>query len=312
LDRKFVLCFFQGSVANSYILVVYFFQKYLEIQKLMAEEEEENVKQKKRKRNIIVLITPTGLYGNFETEMFEKIPGITKTPNIKEKTINNLHLFSFKPPNIYIIIFSTAYNNNNNNNNIIMYYMLNNFVGTHYRLADNWFNHIDVSNYSNKQINYLEIGTFYGANILSVAKTYGLHNDSKLYCIDPWEDYDDYPEYKNQQPSIYNSFVNNIENSGVKDKIIINRGYSNLEIPKFQDDFFDIIYIDGNHEPEYVLEDAVLSFRKLKKNGIMIFDDYGWGGPDLTQKGIDGFLSGYHKRINYLGERGSQVFIKKI
>ena len=98
-----------------------------------------------------------------------------------------------------------------------------------------------------------------------------------MYCIDPWEDYNEYPEFKNQQSSIYNAFINNIENSGVKDKIIINRGYSNLEIPKFQDEFFDIIYIDGNHEPEYVLEDAVLSFRKLKKNGIMIFDDYGWG-----------------------------------
>ena len=133
-----------------------------------------------------------------------------------------------------------------------------------------------------------------------------------MYCIDPWEDYDDYNEYKNQQPKIYNSFINNVENSGVKDKIIINRGYSYLEIPKFPDEFFDIIYIDGNHEPDYVLEDAVLSFRKLKKNGIMIFDDYGWGGPDLTKKGIDGFLSGYHKKINYLGERSTQIFIKKI
>jgi predicted O-methyltransferase YrrM len=160
--------------------------------------------------------------------------------------------------------------------------MLNNFVGVTYRLANNWFHHINPNNYSNKQINYLEIGTFYGANILSVANTYGLHSDSKLYCIDPWEDYDEYPEYKNEQPKIYEAFINNIENSGVKDKIIINRGYSNLEIQKFQNDFFDIIYIDGNHEPEYVLEDAVLSFRKLKKNGIMIFDDYGFGGPDLT------------------------------
>ena len=43
----------------------------------------------------------------------------------------------------------------------------------------------------------------------------------------------------------------------------------------------------------------------------MIFDDYGWWGPELTQKGIDVFLSGYHKRINYLGEKHSQVFIKK-
>jgi predicted O-methyltransferase YrrM len=186
-----------------------------------------------------------------------------------------------------------------------------NFDGVHYRLADNWFHHVDLNAYKDAPINYLEIGTFYGANILSVAKTYGAHNDSKLYCIDPWEDYDEYPEYKNMQTTIFDKFTQNIENSGVKDKIIINRGYSNNEIPKFQDEFFDIIYIDGNHEPEYVLEDAVLSFRKLKKGGIMIFDDYGWGGPDLTQKGIDGFLSGYHKRITYLGEHITQVFIRK-
>jgi len=195
---------------------------------------------------------------------------------------------------------------------IIYYIMLNNFIGVKYRLANNWFKNVNVNNFNNRPIKYLEIGAFYGANILSVANSYGLHNDSKLYCIDPWEDYDDYSEYKNSQSSIYETFITNIENSGIKDKIIINRGYSNLEIPKFQDDFFDIIYIDGNHEPEYVLEDAVLSFRKLKKNGIMIFDDYGWRGPDLTQRGIDGFLSGYHKRIKYLGEKESQVFIEKL
>lgn len=44
----------------------------------------------------------------------------------------------------------------------------------------------------------------------------------------------------------------------------------------------------------------------------MIFDDYGWGGPDLTQRGIDGFLSGYHKKIRYLGMQASQVFIEKL
>ena len=191
------------------------------------------------------------------------------------------------------------------------YIMLNNFVGTQYRLANNWFNIINANNYD-RAINYLEIGTFYGANLLSVSQTYGKHNDSKLYCIDPWEDYDDYPEYKNQQSSIHETFLKNTENSNAKNKIVVTRGYSNNEIPKFQDDFFDIIYIDGNHEPEYVLEDAVLSFRKLKKNGIMIFDDYGWGGPDLTKRGIDGFLNGYHKRIQRLGINDTQVFIKKI
>ena len=59
--------------------------------------------------------------------------------------------------------------------------MLNNFVGTQYRLANNWFDNVNVNDYTDKPINYLEIGTFYGANILSVANTYGVHNDSKLY-----------------------------------------------------------------------------------------------------------------------------------
>jgi predicted O-methyltransferase YrrM len=189
--------------------------------------------------------------------------------------------------------------------------MLTDFEGVQYRLANNWYSAINMNLYKDRPIKYLEIGTFYGANLLSVANSYGLHKDSKLYCIDPWEDYDEYPEYKNKQESIYNSFLQNIEKSGQKDKIVINRGYSNRVIPTLEDNYFDIIYIDGNHEPEYVMEDAVLSFRKLKKDGIMIFDDYGWGGPDLTQRGIDGFLSGYHKRITKLGEVASQVFIRK-
>ena len=190
--------------------------------------------------------------------------------------------------------------------------MLNNFQGKNYRLADNWFNYIDVNQYKNKTINYLEIGTYYGANLISVAKSYGLDKNSKLYCVDPWEDYAEYDEYRGEQDNIYNTFIKNISESGEKDKIIIRRGYSHIELQKFEDEFFDIIYIDGNHEPNYTLEDGVLSFRKLKKGGIIIFDDYGWGGPEMTKKGIDGFLIGFHRKIQYLGMKESQVFIRKL
>lgn len=193
------------------------------------------------------------------------------------------------------------------------YYIKNEtFDGVQYRLANWWFQTVPLSNYVDRPINYLEIGTFFGANLLSVADSYGIHKDSKLYCIDPWEDYEDYPEYKDEQNTIYGMFLKNIEKSESKDKIVINRGYSNNEVPKFQDDFFDIIYIDGNHEPDYVLEDAILCFRKLKKNGIMIFDDYGWGGPDLTTRGIDAFIHAYHKKIEFLGVINSQAYVRKL
>jgi predicted O-methyltransferase YrrM len=185
-----------------------------------------------------------------------------------------------------------------------------NFEGTTYRTADNWNSIIPTDN---KPIKYLEIGAFYGANLISVAKTYGKHNESILYAVDPWEDYKDYPEYKETITNVYDSFMKNIKNSGEEDKIKVIRGYSNIEIPKFEDNYFDIIYIDGNHEPEYVLEDAVLAFRKLKSGGYMIFDDYGWGGPELTQKGIDSFVAGYHKKIKVLNINiNYQSFIQKL
>ena len=115
--------------------------------------------------------------------------------------------------------------------------------------------------------------------------------------------------------SIYNAFINNVEKSGHKNKIIVNRGFSNIVIPSLQDDFFDIIYIDGNHEPEYVLEDAVLSFPKLKVGGYMVFDDYVWSDVLTagTDKGIDAFFNGYYKRIKEINRNhNGQSFLQKL
>ncbi len=188
------------------------------------------------------------------------------------------------------------------------------YVGTCYRTADNWFTVIPGDKM--KPINYLEIGAFHGVNTCSVGFSYAAHPDSRIHVIDPWEQYSEYPEYDTQSlDNAFEIFNINININNLTDKIIIHHGYSNTELLKLKDNSFDIIYIDGNHEPEYVLEDAVLAFRKLKVGGYMIFDDYGWGGPNLTQRGIDAFISAYHKRILHLNNKKdilSQMFIKKL
>uniref|UniRef100_A0A6C0E0V9 Methyltransferase n=1 Tax=viral metagenome TaxID=1070528 RepID=A0A6C0E0V9_9ZZZZ len=189
------------------------------------------------------------------------------------------------------------------------------FKGGHYTLCDNWHKLLPLETFTGP-INYLEIGAYYGGNLIEVAKTYGKHPDSKLFAVDPWEDYDDYPEYKEKQGNIHETFMENIRcfkevNDINDDKFTIVRGYSHKEVPKFKDNYFDVIYIDANHEPEYVLEDAIIAFRKVKVGGYMIFDDYGWGGPDMTKKGIDAFISGYHKRIETIGLERSQMIVKR-
>ena len=60
------------------------------------------------------------------------------------------------------------------------------------------------------------------------------------------------------------------------DNVIINRGYSNKILLDFPDSYFDWIYIDGNHEYEFVLQDLSLGFLKLKPNGFLVGDDYNW------------------------------------
>ena len=186
------------------------------------------------------------------------------------------------------------------------------FSGIHYKLPNLWFKHLNPHLYASKPINYLEIGTFYGANAIYFSKTYGIHPDSKIYCIDPWIDYDDYGEYKGNIDKIYNVFLDNVKKNQLENKFQIYRNFSHIILPQLTDNFFDIIYIDGNHEPEYVLEDAVLAFRKLKNGGYMIFDDYTHGGDMGTKKGIDAFLNSYFKRYIYVTLQNDQIYIQKI
>lgn len=80
--------------------------------------------------------------------------------------------------------------------------------------------------------------------------------------------------------------------------------------------FADYIYIDGSHLAIDVMQDAVLAWYLLKDNGILIFDDYGWGAhtTDERQKpklAIDSFLNAYQGHCQVIGA-GWQVFIKKL
>ena len=179
------------------------------------------------------------------------------------------------------------------------------YTGNLYRGADFWVDYVPVDD---KPVKYLEIGTYHGGNAISFALTYGKHNLSEIHCIDPWIDYEEYNEYQDKQNLNYNNFLSNVINSEISHKFHIHRGFSDIEVQKFKNEYFDIIYIDGNHDPDYVLEDGVLSFRKLKSNGYMIFDDYGWNDTSI---GIDSFIKSYSKKLEVIGCINCQMIIRK-
>lgn len=86
------------------------------------------------------------------------------------------------------------------------------------------------------------------------------------------------------------------------------KDYSHNILPSFEENTFDMIYIDGNHEQNSVLEDLVLSFRKLKNDGYLIMDDVGWG---TASNGMIAFLNTYKPLIDIVYSNFCQLIIKK-
>ena len=146
------------------------------------------------------------------------------------------------------------------------------YQGQVYRISTNWLSAIPLPD---GPLCILEIGVFHGGNVCSLTKTYAHHPGSTIHCVDPWAEYEGYTEYKGKQSSNYKQFLQNISLLSPEDlhKLHIHRGLSSTIVPTFSDDSFDLIYIDGNHNLPYVLEDIMLCFRKVKNGGHLIIDD---------------------------------------
>ena len=138
----------------------------------------------------------------------------------------------------------------------------------------------------------LEVGSFEGRGSIMIENFLCQHSDSRVYCVDPWEDL--YVNGDNRFNSIdelfvgqYDRFLNNTKDSR---KIVPLRGKSDDMIKELQVKL-DFAYIDGDHSPEQVYRDGVNVLHKMKSGGIMVFDDYEWEHNGVKCKdGIDQFL----------------------
>jgi hypothetical protein len=97
-------------------------------------------------------------------------------------------------------------------------------------------------------------------------------------------------------------------NSAVK----LHKGYSFDILNKFKDEYFDFIYIDGDHSYDGVKDDLNLSYSKTKKNGYICGHDYTIQMFEGVVRAVNEFCLENNLRINYLTKDGCPSFcIKK-
>ena len=173
-------------------------------------------------------------------------------------------------------------------------------------------------NFVGKKINIMEIGVYEGEATTWFLKNLMTNKESKIYAIDTFEGS---PEYIDTDFSkIKKTFLNNIKKTKRDNQVIVMEMMSftalnKLIYEKKMFNQFDIIFIDASHEANDVILDAVLSWRLLKVEGILIFDDYKW--KKIVQKNyrpalaIDSFIEIYKPEIEVLNI-GWQFILKKI
>ena len=199
-----------------------------------------------------------------------------------------------------------------------------------YKFTKIWFNPSDLNEFlplnTQEELHILEIGSFEGLSTLWFLENILQNPNSTITCIDPWTSYSqDSQSFKSYSKTNaewdftthYDTFLYNVKQSGVSNKVIINQGFSHEILPKLitENKQYDIIFIDGNHVAPFVLTDSVLSWYLLKNEGIMIFDDYLWDyqtGETISPKlAIDSFISNFKDYCNVILDSYKKA-IKKI
>ena len=149
----------------------------------------------------------------------------------------------------------------------------------------------------------------------------------ELHLIDPWKFFDsdfykDAPygkdNVKNQldMDKKYESVQKRFSNEILNGQIVIHRGFSEEIMPKFDNDFFDWIYVDGNHLYEYVKKDLQLCYEKIKDYALITGDDYYDLPPDGdwseggVKKAVDEFI--HLKKLELIQVKNHQFISKKL
>lgn len=106
----------------------------------------------------------------------------------------------------------------------------------------------------------------------------------KMFCVDPWGDYNDGRYTEEVQEGIYQECQKNLEGYPVE----FVRKKSLDAVNDFEDESLDFVYIDGDHRFDGVMQDIIKWYPKIKKNGIIALHDV-YHGETGVLKAVEAF-----------------------
>lgn len=169
------------------------------------------------------------------------------------------------------------------------------------------YNFFKYLNFLEGNFNYLEIGTYEGNSAMFVANTFPKSN---VYCVDNWNKTEEYGDQN------FDIVEKNFDYNTSSFNNILKFKNNSDDFFKKNNALFEVIYIDGYHKDFQVLKDCRNAWKILKKNGLLICDDYIWNFYENIKENpcysINKFMDEIKNENKVLEVSKSQIFIKKL
>jgi predicted O-methyltransferase YrrM len=165
---------------------------------------------------------------------------------------------------------------------------------------------------------FLEIGSYEGRSTVWTVENM-LEDGGAITCIDTWEGGEEHVltgEDMAQAEATFGFNVSLARSKFPEREVRKAKGtsYEFLSSLATQKAAFDFIYIDGSHIAKDVLTDACMAWPLLKKDGIMVFDDYLWGEPrDALHRpklAVDAFVNLFAEEVQTV-HTGYQYIVRR-
>jgi hypothetical protein len=188
-------------------------------------------------------------------------------------------------------------------------------------IVPNWFQNDGLKNFEThlkelgtRPCRLLQIGAYTGdASVWLYNNVLYNYTDSVLVDVDTWEGSDEPVHHDMNWGTVEQIYDSKTAAARDNRQIVKYKGTSDSFF-RNNVEWYDFIYIDGDHTAYGVIKDAVSSFEILKPGGIIAFDDYQWSaGLGLTKEpriAIDAFYQIYSDKIEVL-VNDYQFWIKK-
>lgn len=134
---------------------------------------------------------------------------------------------------------------------------------------------------------YVEIGVYTGASVAFLAEQLLARNVAfQLYAVDLWDRVNEETPYSRKiGPEVKDAFDKRLAARGLAQHVRAIQGHSQAAAKMFRDKTVDFVFIDANHDYDFVKNDILAWLPKIRAGGMIAGHDY--GEPCGVKKAVD-------------------------